>query len=393
VGIDLKEKVSNHRKLPLKGLAIVLILLVLVAGVLVGLSVTKPGGFMNPENPEGLSTVDGYYFVGLIDNRYPIQLKLEFNLRNSLERGKEVEVSGDYFYDNKASSGRLDLTGTYNIQSRKLMLREWTGHDKETGAFSGVLSPDGQVVGEWTSRDGKRRLPFKLSRVCKSVTWTDYVPPAEQKVKTKESIVKGDQNGGDEGYQIINCIVFDDPSMRDAFYSQHKDCRGFEKVNDLHFPFPDPAGKDHTITSSELNYYSDRTIGISTNEYSYEAGNPHGSNDSGWEIFVKGRGLAGWRKMNSWKDLFNDSEQCNEEINGLIYKHLGNASGNSCDKPDEYKDSLVDPDIIELKPATIRFYYPGGTLGPYICSYHSEVSYDELKACIPEQSPLRRFVH
>ena len=115
------------------------------------------------------------HFKGTIGDKLEVEMQLTAEPGTDLFDGKR-QYRGSYWYTSKQIP--IDLYGT-EPDYMKVELEEQvfvggdTGWDA-TGTFKGELMDDGSFAGTWTGKDGKKKLPFKL---------TPYNPPGSIKVK------------------------------------------------------------------------------------------------------------------------------------------------------------------------------------------------------------------
>ncbi len=93
---------------------------------------------------------DGIEYAGSIKDRYPIQMLLKREGEN---------VKGFMFYESAATY--ISLQGAVAPQGAATV-KEIDESKKITGVFEGQLS-DAGFSGTWSSPDGKKRMPFKLT--------------------------------------------------------------------------------------------------------------------------------------------------------------------------------------------------------------------------------------
>jgi len=95
---------------------------------------------------------DGTEYAGTINDRYPIQMLLKRD-------GKDIK--GYMFYESAAKY--ISLRGTVT-QKDLATVNEMDEKGKITGTYEGQLS-EGSFIGTWSSPNGKKRMPFKLTTV------------------------------------------------------------------------------------------------------------------------------------------------------------------------------------------------------------------------------------
>lgn len=96
---------------------------------------------------------DGTEYAGDINGRYPIQMLLKRDVK---------DIKGYMFYESAASYIYLD--GTMTSEGVATIKETDEMRKKVTGVFEGKLS-EGGFSGTWSSPDGKKRMPFKLTAI------------------------------------------------------------------------------------------------------------------------------------------------------------------------------------------------------------------------------------
>lgn len=102
---------------------------------------------------------------GKIGDKLEIEMQLQGEPASVLLVSGERQFRGHYWYVNKRIP--IDLYGTEPDYTKvKLEEQLFVGGDTgwdTTGHFDGEFDLDGTFSGTWTDKDGKRKLPFKLS--------------------------------------------------------------------------------------------------------------------------------------------------------------------------------------------------------------------------------------
>lgn len=94
-----------------------------------------------------------YYYTGTIGKKIAIQMDIQI---------QGQKVSGWYYYDTIGVP--FSLSGTLNE------IEERDSKNRKTGSFRGTLTPLGKTFdGRWLSPNGKKRLPFKLTKVAEYI--------------------------------------------------------------------------------------------------------------------------------------------------------------------------------------------------------------------------------
>ena len=98
---------------------------------------------------------------------YEGTMKSSIALRMTLERHANI-LTGKYQYVKFGKDIRLEGT---MLSSEHFILNEFDSDGKQTGVFrgrfAGFVEPTDGIMGEWSSPEGKKQLPFDLHRVTK----------------------------------------------------------------------------------------------------------------------------------------------------------------------------------------------------------------------------------
>jgi len=104
----------------------------------------------------------------------------------SLQASGAASVSGAYHYARGWTQDNMELAGEVGANQR-IALRETlmgSGQRKQSGRFEGRVSGGGATIsGTWTSADGRRSLPFTLTRAA---AWTRLAALADGGVRDCE---------------------------------------------------------------------------------------------------------------------------------------------------------------------------------------------------------------
>lgn len=105
------------------------------------------------------------HLKGTIGDKLEIEMQLEAEPGSRQVFLGERQFRGHYWYAHKRVP--IDVFGTEEKYAEvKLEEQVWAGGDvgwEYTGTFTGELNGDGTYSGTWSDKDGKRKLPFKLS--------------------------------------------------------------------------------------------------------------------------------------------------------------------------------------------------------------------------------------
>ena len=104
-------------------------------------------------NPTVGSTIIGFEYYGMINEKYPIVMRLGWREPN--------EIGGSYYYVKNGRNNTLELSGSMNSNDY-MVLKEYNSAGEHTGTFEGKWSMD-SYSGTFTNYKGVK-MPFKLYR-------------------------------------------------------------------------------------------------------------------------------------------------------------------------------------------------------------------------------------
>lgn len=104
-------------------------------------------------NPTVGSTIVGFEYYGMINEKYPIVMRLGWREPN--------EIGGSYYYVKNGRNNTLELSGSMNSNDY-MILKEYNSAGEHTGTFEGKWSMD-SYSGTFTNYKGVK-MPFKLYR-------------------------------------------------------------------------------------------------------------------------------------------------------------------------------------------------------------------------------------
>lgn len=102
-------------------------------------------------NPTVGSTIVGFEYYGMINEKYPIVMRLGWREPN--------EIGGSYYYVKNGRNNTLELSGSMNSNDY-MILKEYNSAGEHTGTFEGKWSMD-SYSGTFTNNKGVK-MPFKL---------------------------------------------------------------------------------------------------------------------------------------------------------------------------------------------------------------------------------------
>ncbi len=246
----------------------------------------KEGSWMNPNTFRNISykakqlleaaqsseraTAGTRYYLGTINNKYPIQAKLD--VYDNL-------IHGYYHYEN--SENALKLVGA--VKAGVLKLEEKNQENEEvTGRFIGAVDAEGNMEGTWFNADSSRSFSFELrlseeytdvdGTVLKSLPplrpeifhqsiKTNYFDlPAEYQAKAGEilgstKLAKLPFNGA--GITRLKDFLYQEfimnPSYEEQGYDDHGSRPTQQYFNDIYLPLPDFIGSVERHTGYYAN--------------------------------------------------------------------------------------------------------------------------------------------
>ena len=104
-------------------------------------------------NPTVGSSIIGFEYYGIINEKYPIVMRLGWREPN--------EIGGSYYYVKNGRNNTLELSGSMNSNDY-MILKEYNSAGEHTGTFEGKWSMD-SYSGTFTNYKGVK-MPFKLYR-------------------------------------------------------------------------------------------------------------------------------------------------------------------------------------------------------------------------------------
>ena len=104
-------------------------------------------------NPTVGSTIIGFEYYGMINEKYPIVMRLGWREPN--------EIGGSYYYVKNGRNNTLELSGSMNSNDY-MILKEYNSAGEHTGTFEGKWSLN-SYSGTFTNYKGVK-MPFKLYR-------------------------------------------------------------------------------------------------------------------------------------------------------------------------------------------------------------------------------------
>ena len=102
-------------------------------------------------NPTVGSTIVGFEYYGMINEKYPIVMRLGWREPN--------EIGGSYYYVKNGRNSTLELSGSMNSNDY-MILKEYNSAGEHTGTFEGKWSMD-SYSGTFTNYKGVK-MPFNL---------------------------------------------------------------------------------------------------------------------------------------------------------------------------------------------------------------------------------------
>ena len=124
-------------------------------------------------NPTVGSTIIGFEYYGMINEKYPIVMRLGWRKPN--------EIGGSYYYVKNGSNNTLELSGSMNSNDY-MILKEYNSAGENTGTFEGKWSLN-SYSGTFTNYKGVK-MPFKLYSETTATNDSDIIFNSYQKSNT-----------------------------------------------------------------------------------------------------------------------------------------------------------------------------------------------------------------
>ena len=121
-------------------------------------------------NPTVGSTIIGFEYYGMINEKYPIVMNLAWREPN--------EIGGSYYYVKNGSNNTLELSGSMNSNDY-MVLKEYNSAGENTGTFEGKWSSN-SYSGTFTNYKGVK-MPFKLYSETTATNDSDIIFNSYQK--------------------------------------------------------------------------------------------------------------------------------------------------------------------------------------------------------------------
>lgn len=119
------------------------------------------------------STVGGHEYYGMINEKYPIVMRLGWREPN--------EIGGSYYYVKNGRNNTLELSGSMNSNDY-MVLKEYNSAGENTGTFEGKWSLN-SYSGTFTNYKGVK-MPFKLYSETTATNDSDIIFNSYQKSNT-----------------------------------------------------------------------------------------------------------------------------------------------------------------------------------------------------------------
>ena len=310
-----------------------------------------------------------YYYIGKIGNNLSIQMEL------SLDEG---EIRGTYYYDNKGMP--LSLSGQADLKESKIKLVEIDHKKRKTGEFNGTYTPIPEglgttIEGVWSSGDGKKELPFILSKVANYEFFQIKQGKfSEAKWSYPKLISKN---------EVIQSVSI---KLRDRMKPQIEE---FQKDAKEGF-MTDVITSTWLFTYDySIEYYSEELISFTGLVYSYTGG-AHGNT-----YFVSSNYLVSDSDSRLLKlsDLFKIDSNYIKTLSDYCIKDLGKqGAGWVVDgEIKSLKEDEIGPFV--LSPRGIQFAFAPYAVGPYSDgAFFVTIDYGHLKEIINPEGPLYHFI-
>jgi len=290
-------------------------------------------------------------------------------------------IPGTVIYDRTGSEGlSLDVTagkpGGFPWQE-SLDSRE-TGKSKTTGLFKGTLSEDAKSVqGTWTSADGKKALPYQLTRTARILT----IKSDDVDANVTYPEIEGAR------YSQLNKLMADEAR-------QHADANiGWVKETQKELQDSE-VGKEtiNAVTRWELARLETIQNGLVSLSYSnseYSGGAHPNTIHSGINYQVAEDGTP--KRLGLW-DVLNKSDANIKVLSDILVQDLKrqNATYIKDGSVKDFKNSLgTDGVAFVILPAGIAFIFSQYEVGPYAeGDFRVVVPYSKLASALRADGPL-----
>ncbi len=306
-----------------------------------------------------------FYYAGSIDNKY--QIGFDIKIENNTVRGK-------YFYFSQSNSlwldGKIDKKGLINIS-------ESDNQGNPSGSFNGTISKDySSVVGFWTSKDKKKKLPFKLFKEAeyKELRHNRYNAAVEYPVFSV--------NGNRVYAKIDEAIQY----QANEYYRAN-----LHNIESARKELDDPGEIDKYSFESFFNvrFIDEQIISVSVIHEEFTGGAHPNYYFSCFTYDKSGNIIT----LNSVLDISNSAwNQLDKLITGDLQKKeaawVVDGSHSSFEK--ELRENQI-PYIFTMNG--IEFYF-----APYVAGYYAQgsfvavVPYDKIKNLIKPNCPIKHLI-
>ena len=293
----------------------------------------------------------------------------------------DSHTAGTVTYDTTGADGLiLEVTPgrPCGLPWKESLYSRVNGQTKPTGVFNGSLSNDAKTAeGIWTSSDGKKTLPYKLTRTARMLEIKSNVVDA----KATYPEIEGPR------YSQLNKLLTDEAKHhQDANIDWVK-----ETQKELQEVTPPKEGVSAVFRwrLARLESVSDGLVSLSYRNAEFEGGAHPNTIFSGinYQIAVDGTP----KRLELW-DLLNKTDANIQTISDLLIKDLKrqNATYIKDGSVKHFKNSLgTDGVAFVILPSGIAFIFSQYEVGPYAeGDFRVVVPYSKLASALRADGPL-----
>ena len=284
-------------------------------------------------------------------------------------------IPGTVIYDNTGAAGlSLDITAGKpgGFPWKETLYSRETGQSTTTGVFNGTLSEDARTVqGTWTSADGKKTLPYQLTRTARMLE----IKSNEVDAKVTYPEIE------DSRYSQLNKLFADEAR-------QHADANiGWVKEAQKELQGAEVSKETLNAVSrwqlAKLESIKDGLVSLSYSNSEYEGGAHPNTIISGINYQVTGDGTP--KRLGLW-DVLNKSDANIKALSDILMKDLKrqNAAYIKDGSVKDFTNALkTDGLAFVILPAGIAFIFSQYEVGPYAeADFRVVVPYSKLAGAV-----------
>jgi hypothetical protein len=303
------------------------------------------------------NTTSRHYYTGTLGKRIAIQMDISVT---------GEKVSGHYYYDTVGIP--LSLSG--NLAK----IEEREPKNRVTGVFRGTLAPREKIFeGKWSTPNGKKRLPFKLTKVAEYIFSTIRLGESLEVFSVYPHFL----SVSPAWQQINEAVEKSIKKNQTNFLAEEKAYHAEEEIGFRRYR------KEVFL----IEYYSEELISLLGNIYKYSGG-AHGN------FCYQTRNF--WIKANKAVEL---------KLADLFLPGYGKRLSDYCLNAlrKQGASSVIDGEItsfndndlsaFSLSPQGVTIHFAPYAVGSYAeGSFTVTVPYKALKGVIAQDGPLKRFI-